>query len=82
LVAKCQSSKNCFTCNSRHHTLLHDVPTSALEPLALSAMQRPITSNCKRRERFLTCLRQGCDYNDGNNSGHDKVQLRFHNVRD
>jgi hypothetical protein len=39
-VAKCQSNKNCFTCNARHHTLLHDVSVNASEPLALSATQR------------------------------------------
>ncbi|XP_024889575.1 uncharacterized protein LOC112465978, partial [Temnothorax curvispinosus] len=42
LVARCQSTRNCMTCNSRHHTMLHDAyisePTPAAEVSALSAV--------------------------------------------
>ncbi|XP_071651727.1 uncharacterized protein [Temnothorax longispinosus] len=41
-VAKCQSSKNCFTCKARHHTMLHEayVPASPFtEVSALSAVR-------------------------------------------
>nr|XP_012221303.1 PREDICTED: uncharacterized protein LOC105671592 [Linepithema humile] len=39
LVTKCQSSKNCFTCKARHHTMLHEayVPAQSAEVSALSA---------------------------------------------
>ncbi|XP_071577593.1 uncharacterized protein [Temnothorax nylanderi] len=41
-VAKCQSTRNCMTCNSRHHTMLHDAyasePKPAAEVSALSAV--------------------------------------------
>lgn len=40
-VARCQSTKGCFTCKARHHTLLHDAyanPKSE-EVSTLSAMQ-------------------------------------------
>ncbi|XP_071650021.1 uncharacterized protein [Temnothorax longispinosus] len=44
LVAKCQSTRNCMTCNSRHHTMLHDAyssePPPAAEVSALSAVGR------------------------------------------
>ncbi|XP_071640875.1 uncharacterized protein [Temnothorax longispinosus] len=33
-VAKCQSTRNCFTCNSRHHSMLHDAYVSAPKPAA------------------------------------------------
>ncbi|KMQ84447.1 hypothetical protein RF55_17728 [Lasius niger] len=40
-VAKCQSLKNCFTCKSRHHTLLRDAyaATKAAEVSTLSAFR-------------------------------------------
>ncbi|XP_071580189.1 uncharacterized protein [Temnothorax nylanderi] len=34
LVAKCQSTRNCFTCNSRHHSMLHDAYVSTPKPAA------------------------------------------------
>lgn len=37
-VAKCQSTKNCFTCKSRHHTLLHEAYVSAPKPAQVSAL--------------------------------------------
>ncbi|XP_071582222.1 uncharacterized protein [Temnothorax nylanderi] len=41
LVVKCQSTRNCFTCNLRHHSMLHDAyvstPKPAAEVSALSA---------------------------------------------
>ncbi|XP_071653732.1 uncharacterized protein, partial [Temnothorax longispinosus] len=44
LVTKCQSTRNCMTCNSRHHTMLHDAyssePPPAAEVSALSAVGR------------------------------------------
>ncbi|XP_071571308.1 uncharacterized protein [Temnothorax nylanderi] len=44
LVARCQSTRNCMTCNSRHHTMLHDAyasePKPAAEVSALSAVGR------------------------------------------
>lgn len=36
LMAKCQSVKTCFTCKSRHHTLLHDAYTRSNEAITLS----------------------------------------------
>ncbi|XP_024867312.1 uncharacterized protein LOC112451722 [Temnothorax curvispinosus] len=33
-VAKCKSTRNCFTCNARHHSMLHDAYVSATAPLA------------------------------------------------
>ncbi|XP_077270949.1 uncharacterized protein LOC143902120 [Temnothorax americanus] len=41
-VAKCQSTKNCFTCKARHHTMLHEAYVPALastEVCALSAVR-------------------------------------------
>ncbi|XP_071572845.1 uncharacterized protein [Temnothorax nylanderi] len=42
LVARCQSTRNCMTCNSRHHSMLHDAyvsePQPAAEVSALSAV--------------------------------------------
>jgi hypothetical protein len=41
-VARCQSTRNCFTCKARHHTMLHDAYTQsrASEVSTLSATQR------------------------------------------
>ncbi|XP_071642232.1 uncharacterized protein [Temnothorax longispinosus] len=33
-VAKCKSTRNCFTCNARHHSMLHDAYVSATAPHA------------------------------------------------
>ncbi|XP_077272830.1 uncharacterized protein LOC143903247 [Temnothorax americanus] len=55
-VAKCQSTKNCFTCKARHHTMLHEayVPASAsTEVSALSAVR----SADDRKAIFLATAR-------------------------
>ncbi|XP_011859171.1 PREDICTED: uncharacterized protein LOC105556686, partial [Vollenhovia emeryi] len=36
-VAKCQSSRNCFSCGARHHTLLHDASVSS-KPVEASSL--------------------------------------------
>ncbi|XP_011858849.1 PREDICTED: uncharacterized protein LOC105556371 [Vollenhovia emeryi] len=42
-VAKCQSTRNCFSCGARHHTLLHDV--SAL-PMPVEASSLTTSRRC------------------------------------
>nr|XP_012232071.1 PREDICTED: uncharacterized protein LOC105677796 [Linepithema humile] len=36
-VARCQSTKNCFTCKARHHTMLHDAHASP-KPAKVTAL--------------------------------------------
>ncbi|KMQ87813.1 hypothetical protein RF55_12812 [Lasius niger] len=42
LIAKCQSTKTCFTCKARHHSMLHEayVPPKQDEVSALSAVRK------------------------------------------
>ncbi|XP_071579354.1 uncharacterized protein [Temnothorax nylanderi] len=67
-VAKCLSTRNCMTCNSRHHTMLHDAyvsePKPAAEASTLSAVGR--TDDRKAillaTARVIVTDRQGAPY--------------------
>ncbi|XP_011859361.1 PREDICTED: uncharacterized protein LOC105556858 [Vollenhovia emeryi] len=55
-MAKCQSTKNCMTCKSRHHTMLHDSYASTPKPEEANALSA-VRQNDERRAILLATAR-------------------------